>query len=112
VYSDTLTFKGVRVCVAITNCHDRPCGAQQEKIIMVQREKIISVQQAKKANGLRAQRVEAMCCVRLGNQERESSRTGILRPRKALDVHIVPVREYLSPTKLSRMVLFPNGNIY
>jgi hypothetical protein len=39
--SDTRSFKGVHVCLAITDWHDRPSGAQQEKII--------SVQQAKKA---------------------------------------------------------------
>src|ERR1039458_7189556 len=39
-----------------TNCHDRPCGAQQEKIIMVQREKIIAVQ-------LHKQRVIHSCII-------------------------------------------------
>ena len=43
MFSDTCPFKGVHVCVAITNWHDRSCGAQQQKIIQVQREKIISV---------------------------------------------------------------------
>ena len=49
MFSDTCPFKGVHVCVAITYWHDRPCGAQQEKISWVQREKIISVQPAKNA---------------------------------------------------------------
>jgi hypothetical protein len=49
MYSDARPFKGVQVSLAITDWHDRPCGARQEKIILVQREKIISVQQAKKA---------------------------------------------------------------
>ena len=60
MFSDTCPFKGVHVCVAITNWHDRSCGEQHEKIIQVQREKIISVQPAKNAMWLRAQRVEAV----------------------------------------------------
>ena len=53
MYSDARLFKGVHVCLAITDWHARPCGAQQEKIISVQREKIIYVQQATEATWLR-----------------------------------------------------------
>jgi hypothetical protein len=53
MYSDGRPFKGVHVCLAITDWHVRPCGAQQEKIISVHREKIIYVQQATEATWLR-----------------------------------------------------------
>jgi len=36
MYSDARLFKGVHVCLAITDWHARPCGAQQEKIIYIQ----------------------------------------------------------------------------
>jgi hypothetical protein len=57
MYSDARLFKGVHVSLAITDWHDRPCGARQEKIILVQREKIISVQQAKKAMAVSPKRL-------------------------------------------------------
>ena len=53
MYSDARLFKGVHVCLAITDWHACPCGAQQEKIISVQHKKIIYVQQATEATWLR-----------------------------------------------------------
>jgi len=53
MYSAAHLFKGVHVCLAITNWHARPCGAQQEKIISVQHKKIIYVQQATEATWIR-----------------------------------------------------------
>ena len=61
MYSDARLFKGVHVCLAITDWHDRPRDAQQEKIILVQHEKINFVQQATEATWLR--RLDNLLCM-------------------------------------------------
>jgi hypothetical protein len=51
----------VHVCLAITDWHARPCGAQQEKIVSVQHKKIIYVQQRRKQRGYAVWAICSVC---------------------------------------------------